>query len=95
MPTRVWLSLTAWRDDRTSATCVAFAEALPTVSHDRVTRLLPADWSGPTRLELAFRTRFVEERGSLIIADTVIPKPLATALEGWAWVYASQERRAV
>jgi phage protein U len=95
MPTLVWLSLAALLDDRTSATCVAFAEALHTVSHDRLTRRLQADWSGQTRLELAFRTLFVGERGSLIIDGTVIPKPFATAIAGLAWVYASQARRAV
>ena len=35
------------------------------------------------------------ERGYLIIDDTVIPKPFATAIEGFAWVYSSQEQRAV
>ena len=74
---------------------MAFADALPTVSHDRWTRLLRADWSGQTLLELAFRTLFVGERGYLILDDTVIPKPFATAIEGLAWVYSNQERRAV
>jgi hypothetical protein len=50
MPTLVWLYLTALLYYRTSATCVAFAEALQTVSHDRLTRLLRADWSGQTLL---------------------------------------------
>jgi hypothetical protein len=84
MPTLIWLYLTALLYDRTSATCVALAEALQTVSHDRLTRLLQADWSGQTLLELAFRTLFVWQRGNLIIDDTVIPKPLATAIEGLA-----------
>jgi hypothetical protein len=42
MPTLVWLYLTALLYYRTSATCVAFAEALQTMSHDRLTRLLQA-----------------------------------------------------
>jgi hypothetical protein len=29
------------------------------VSHDRLTRVLQADWSGHTLLELAWRTLFV------------------------------------
>jgi hypothetical protein len=66
-----------------------------TVSHDRLTRVLRGDWSGHTLLELAWRTLFVWERGSLIIADTVIPKPFATAIEGLAWVYSSQEHKPV
>jgi hypothetical protein len=95
MPPLVWLSLTALLYDRTSSSGVALAEALETVSHDRLTSVLRADWSGPTLLELAWRTLFVWARGDLIIDDTVIPKPLATAIEGLAWVYSSQERQPV
>jgi hypothetical protein len=95
MPMLVWLYLTALLYYRTSATCVAFAEALQTVSHDRLTRLLQADWSGQTLLASAFRTLFDGERGDLIRDDTVIPKPFARAIEGLAWVYSSQEGRAV
>jgi hypothetical protein len=65
MPTLVWLYLTALLYYRTSATCVAFAEALQTVSHDRLIRVLQADWSGQTLLESAFRTLFKGERGYL------------------------------
>jgi hypothetical protein len=57
--------------------------------------MLQADWSGHTLLELACRTWFVWERGSLIIDDTVVPKPFATAMEGLAWVFSSQERKPV
>jgi hypothetical protein len=74
---------------------VALAEALQTVSHDCLTRLLQATWSGQTLLELAVRTLFVWERGYLIIDDTVLPKPFATAIEGLAWVFSSQERKPV
>jgi hypothetical protein len=95
MPKLVWLYLTALLSYRASATCVALAEAWPTVSHDRLTRRLQADWSGHTLLESAFRMLFVWERGYLIIDDTVIAKPFATAIEGLAWVFSSQERRPV
>jgi hypothetical protein len=95
MPELIWLSLTALRYVRTSVTCVALAEALEPVSHDRLTSMLQAQWSGHTRLELACRTLFVWERGYLILDDTVIPKPLATAIEGLAWVYSSQDRQPV
>jgi putative transposase len=95
MPTLGWLYLTAILYYRTSATCVAFAEALQTVSHDRLTRMLQADWSGQRLLERAFRTWFVWERGSLIIDDTVVPKPFATAMEGLAWVFSSQDHKPV
>jgi DDE superfamily endonuclease len=95
MPELVWLYLTALLYDRTSASCVALAEALQTVSHDRLTRLLQADWSGQRLLESAFRMLFVWERGYLILDATVIPKPFATAMEGLAWVFSSQERKPV
>lgn len=56
MPTRVWPSLTALLYDGLSTSCVALAEALHTVSHDRLTSMLQAEWSGPTLLDLAGRT---------------------------------------
>jgi hypothetical protein len=95
MPELVWLYLTALLYYRTSASCVALAEALETISHDRLTRLLQGDWSGQRLLELALRTLFVWERGYLIIDDTVIPKPFAAAIEGLAWVFSSRERQPV
>jgi hypothetical protein len=91
----VWHYLTALLYYGTSTSCVALAEALQTVSHDRLTRMLQAEWSGQTLLELAVRTLFVWERGYLILDDTVIPKPFATAIESLAWVYSSQERKPV
>jgi hypothetical protein len=75
MPRRVWLYLTALPYYRTSASCMALTEGLQTVSHDGLTGLLQAAWSGQTLLDLAWRTRFVCERGDLILADTVLPKP--------------------
>ena len=95
MPTLLWHYLTAWLYDRTSGHCVALAEALETVSHDRLTRMLQRDWSGPTRLERTCRTLFVWERGYLILEDTVMPKPFATAMESLAWVFSSQEHKPV
>jgi hypothetical protein len=74
---------------------VALAEALDTVSHDRLTRLVQADWSGHTLLELTVRTLFGWPRGDLLLDETVIPKPFATAIDGLAWVVSSQERRPV
>ena len=95
MPELIWLYLTALLYYRTLASCVALAEALDIVSHNRLTRMLQADWYGPTLLESACRMLFVWERGYLILADTVIPKPFATAMDGLAWVFSSQERRPV
>jgi hypothetical protein len=80
MPELLWLYLTAILYYRTSSSCVALAEALETVSYDRLTRLLQAQWSGHTLLELAYRTLFVRQRGYLILDDTVIPKPFASAM---------------
>jgi len=95
MPALLWHYLTALLYYRTSGSCVALAEALESVSHDRLTRLLQGDWSGQTRLELTFRTLFVWQRGYLILDDTVIPKPFATAMESLAWVFSSQARKPV
>jgi len=95
MPALLWLYLTALLYYRTSANCVALAEALATVSHDRLTRLLQSEWSGQKLLEFACRTLFVCEGGYLIIDDTVIPKPFAVAIEGLAWVFSSLERKPV
>ena len=95
MPTLVWLYLTALLYYRTSASCVALAEALHMVSHDRLTRMLQADWSGQRLLEHVCRLLFIWERGYLILDDTVLPKPFATAIEGLAWVFSSQARRPV
>ena len=95
MPEMVWLYLTALLYYRTSASCVALAEALETVSHDRLTRLLQSEWSGQRLLELACRTLFVWERGYLLIDNTVIPKPFAAAIEGLSWVFSSLERKPV
>jgi Transposase DDE domain len=95
MPELIWLYLTALLYYRTSASCVALAEALQSVSHDRLTRMLQADWSGHTLLESACRMLFVWERGYLLLDDTVIAKPFATAMESLAWVFSSQERRPV
>ena len=95
MPELIWRYLTALRSYHTSASGVALAEALKTVPHDRLTRRLRADWSGPILLERAFHTLFGWERGYLILDDTVIPKPFATALGGLAWVYSSQGHKPV
>jgi hypothetical protein len=74
---------------------MALADGVQPVSHDGLTRWLQADWSGHTRLEPAWRTLFVCERGYLILDDTVLPKPLATALKGLAWIFSRQERKPV
>jgi hypothetical protein len=95
MPELIWLSLTAVLYFRTSGRCVALAEALETVSHDRLTRMLQGDWSGPTLLEGACRSLFTWTGGVLIIDDTVIPKPFAATIEGLAWVFSSRARKPV
>ena len=92
MPELIWRYLTALLYHWTSATCVALAEVLQNGSHGRLTRMLQADWSGQRLLESTCRLLFVWERGDLILDDTVIPKPFATAMEGLAWVFSSQER---
>jgi hypothetical protein len=95
MPQVMWLYLTALLDYRTSVSCVALAEALETVSHDRLTRLLQGNWSRHTLLDRAIRTLFVWDRGYLMIDDTILAKTFATAIEGPAWVFSSQEQKPV
>jgi putative transposase len=95
MPQLIWLYLTALLYDRTSVSCVALAEALETVSHDRLTRLLQGNGAGPTLLDRAIGTLFVWDRGYLIIDDTVLAKHFATTIEGLAWVFSSQEQKPV
>jgi hypothetical protein len=91
----IWRSLTAWLYDRPSAGGVAVAEALATASPDRLTRLLPADWSGHTLLDLTVRRLVVWARGALMIDETVRAQPWATTIDGLAWGFASRERRPV
>jgi hypothetical protein len=74
---------------------VALAEALATISHDRLTRLMQRDRFGQRLFELACCTLFVWDRGYLILDGTVIPKPFATVIEGLAWVFSSLERKPV
>jgi hypothetical protein len=57
--------------------------------------MLHGEWSGHTLLALAVRTRFIWKRGDLLIDDTVIPQPFATAMEGLAWVFSSQEHHPI
>ena len=95
MPELLWLSRTAWRYDRTSATCVAVAAVLPTVSHNRLTSMVHANGSGQTRLDAAFRPRFAWERGDRLLDETVMATPVATAIAGLAWLFSSQARRPV
>lgn len=88
----MWHDRTAWRDDRTSTRGVALAAAVATVAQDRLTRRWPADGSGHTRLARAGRPWFGSERGALILEDTVMPHPVATAMASLAGVYARPER---
>jgi hypothetical protein len=87
MPALLWLSLTAMRSDCTRASCIALSAALTTVAHARLTRLLHADWSGPTLL--------VWKRAYHIMEATVGPTPFATAIEGLAGGFSRQERTPV
>jgi hypothetical protein len=74
MPTLVWLYLTTWLYYRTSASCVALADALETVCSDRLKRRLQSDWSGQ---RLVVRERPYRLR-SLTFA------PVTRILDRWA-----------
>jgi hypothetical protein len=53
MPELVWLYLTALLYYWISDSCVALAEVLETVSHNRLTRLLQGDWRPKKRPVMA------------------------------------------
>ena len=53
MPEPRWLSLRALRYFTNITTCSAMADALDSVSHDQLTRMLPGTWSGHILLNLA------------------------------------------
>jgi hypothetical protein len=83
MPQLMWLYLTAWRYDRTTAPCVAMGEALQTVSHDRLTRMLQADGAGHIRLERACRMLCVWERGTWSSMTRSFRSPLRPRWSAW------------
>jgi hypothetical protein len=87
------LSLTALLSDRPSVRCAALAEAPQPMSHDRLTNMWQADWSGHTCLESIVRTLFAGKQGSLILEETVVPNPYATVMDGLVWVFSSRERK--
>ena len=75
MPEPRWIYLMALLSFTRGTTCSAIADALDSVSHDRVTRMLNGSWRGHTLLHLALRTLFTGAGGSLILDDTVVCKP--------------------
>jgi hypothetical protein len=81
MPEPLWTSLTARLYFTEVSTCMAIAQALETASHDRLTPMLKAQWSGQTRLELALRALFPVVGGYLIVDDTIVAKPYAALLD--------------
>jgi hypothetical protein len=74
-------------------TCSAIADALDSVSHDRLTRMLQGSWSGHLLLDLALRTLCSVVGGSLIVDDTVVAQPYARLLGEAAWVWANKDRK--
>jgi hypothetical protein len=66
----MWLYLIALLSDQTAATCVALAEALQTVSHDRSTRPPRAHGSGATLQEPACH---MGSSGSQVTSSSMTP----------------------
>jgi putative transposase len=95
MPEPLWVYLSALLYFTNITTCSAIADALDSVSHDRLTRLLQGTWSGHTLLNLALRTLFTVAGGSLILDDTVVDKPYARWLGEAAWVWSSKHNKVV
>jgi hypothetical protein len=57
--------------------------------------MLQGSWSGPTRLDLALRTRFTVTGGYLRLEDTGRDKPYARWLDEAAWVWARKPNKVV
>src|SRR5262245_3275069 len=93
MPEPRWIYLIALRYFPHMTTCSAIADALDSVSHDRLTRMLQGSWSGHRLLDLALRTLFTVAGGSLIVDDTVVAKPYARLLGEAAWVWSNKDRQ--
>jgi hypothetical protein len=74
MPEPLWIYLIALLYFTKLTTCSALADALDSVSHDRLTRMLQRAWSGPPLLDLALRTLFSVAGGYLIVDDTVVAR---------------------
>lgn len=91
----IWLYVKGIVCSTTKGTCLALAEMLGNVSHDRLTRVLTGNWPGQTLLEIAFRLLFTLVGGYLIIDDTIIEKPFSKAIEGLSWVYDSAKKKSV
>src|SRR5262245_19029430 len=74
-------------------TCATLADAFDSVSHDRLPRMLQGTWSGPIRLDLAWRLLFTVAGGYLLVDDTVVAQPYARRLGEAAWVWSNKDRK--
>jgi hypothetical protein len=92
MPEPLWIDLMALLYFTHVTPCSAIADALDSVSHARLTRMLQGPWSGHTLLALAWRPLFTVAGGSLIVADPVIATPSARLLGEAAWVWSNKDR---
>jgi putative transposase len=95
MPEPLWLYLRALLYFTNITTCSAMADALDSVSHDQLTRMLQGAWSGHILLNLALRALFTVAGGYLLVDDTVVEKPYARWLGEAAWGWSSKQRKVV
>jgi putative transposase len=95
MPEPLWRYLRALLYFTNITTCSAMADALDSVSHDQLTRMLQGVWSGHILLNLALRALFTVAGGYLLVDDTVVEKPYARLLGEAAWVWSSKQRKVV
>ena len=92
MPEPLWIDRRAWLYLTPVTPCSAIADALDSVSHARLTRMLQGPWSGHTLRALAWRPLFPVAAGSLSVADPVIATPSARLLGEAAWVWSHKDR---
>ena len=70
MPEPLWIDLMALQYFTRLTTCSAIADALDSVSPDRLTRMRQETWSGHILLALALRALFPVAGGALMVDDT-------------------------
>jgi hypothetical protein len=95
MPQPIWTYLTALRYFPGISSRLTMAPALDNAAHDRLTRMLRGQWSGPTLLDLALRTLLPVAGGYLIVDNTIVEKPYVALLEGAAWVWSITRNQVV
>jgi len=95
MPSTIWPYVTALLYFTRLSTCKAIAKTSKKLSHDCLTRMLRANWSGHTLLDWVLRSLFTVVGGYLIIDDTIIEKPHSKYMQEAFWNYSHKHKKKV